>query len=213
MQSRRFVYVEDLADGVALGLERRRHQPRLQPRQRRERDDQADRRDGPGADRQRRDRPHAGPPGRLRRQGRLAASARERSSAGRPPRRSPRACAATSSGAASRRKLTAEREAGAVIPGRRARRRGQAPPDPDHLGRHRRGPRPSGARGRPRVQGRGPGRAGLDRQRPARDGPDPHQDAARELGVHVPLGAVAVRLPVRAVHVLRADALAGASGC
>ena len=60
MQSRRFVYVEDLADGVAARAQRRRRQSRLQPRQRRERDDQADRRDGPGADRQRRDRLHAG---------------------------------------------------------------------------------------------------------------------------------------------------------
>ena len=49
----------------------RRGQPRLQPRQRRDRHDQADRRDDQGADGRRRDRPHAGPPGRLRRQGRV----------------------------------------------------------------------------------------------------------------------------------------------
>ena len=40
------------------------------------------------------------------------------------------------------------------------------------------------------------------------DGMVPDQDAARELGVHVPLGAVVVRLPVPAVHVLRAHAVA-----
>ena len=37
--------------------------------------------------------------------------------------------------------------------------------------------------------------------------PDPH--AARELGLHVPLGPVVVRLPVPAVHELRADQVAG----
>ena len=84
-------------------------------------------------------------------------------------------------------------------------------PGPDHLRRHRRGPRPARARGRARVPRRGSRRAGLDRQRPAGDGPDPDQDPARELGVHVPLGPVAVRPPVQAVHVLRADALAGAA--
>ena len=61
-------------------------------------------------------------------------------------------------------------------------------PGPDHLGRHRRGPRPPGPRGRPRVQGRGPRRPGLDRQRPAGDGRRPDQGAARELGVHVHAG-------------------------
>jgi len=40
-------------------------------------------------------------------------------------------------------------------------------------------------------------------QRAPGDGPDPDQDAARELADHVPLAALAVRLPVHAVHVLR----------
>ena len=53
----------------------------------------------------------------------------------------------------------------------------------------------------------------VDRQRAAGDGPDADQGAARELGVHVPLGAVAVRHPVLAVHVLRADPVAAPSGC
>ena len=48
-------------------------------------------------------------------------------------------------------------------------------PGPDHLGRHRRGPRPARARGRARVPGRGSRRPGLDRQRAARDGADPDQ--------------------------------------
>ncbi len=42
-QSRRFVYVEDLAEGVAVSLADVRHEPGLQPGQRRKRDDQADR--------------------------------------------------------------------------------------------------------------------------------------------------------------------------
>ena len=50
-----------------------RRQPRLQPRLRRVGHDQADRRDDPGADRRRRDRLHARPPRRLRRQDRLLA--------------------------------------------------------------------------------------------------------------------------------------------
>ena len=44
-------------------------------------------------------------------------------------------------------------------------------------------------------------------------GAGPDQGPARELGVHVPLGAVAVRPAVPAVHVLRADAVAGHAGC
>ncbi len=77
-QSRRFVYVEDLADGVALGLNDGCDQPRLQPRQRRERDDQADRRDRPVADRRCRDRGHARSARRLRWQGRLQQARRAR---------------------------------------------------------------------------------------------------------------------------------------
>ena len=48
----------------------RRQEPRLQPRQRRERDDQADRGAGSGVARRRRDRVHARAPGRFQRQGR-----------------------------------------------------------------------------------------------------------------------------------------------
>ncbi len=98
-----------------------------------------------------------------------------------------------------------------VIPGRRARRRGRPAQGPDHLRRHRRGPRPAGARGGARVQGRGPRRADLDRQRPAGDGDRAHAHPARELGLHVPVRALVVRLPVPAVHVLRADAVAVAA--
>ena len=47
MQTRRFVYVEDLADGVVRALEPRAAGPRLQPRRHGDRDDQAGRRDGP----------------------------------------------------------------------------------------------------------------------------------------------------------------------
>ena len=101
-QSRRFVYVEDLADGVARGARRRGGQPRLQPRQRRERHDQADRRDRQGSDRRRRDRPHAGAARATSAARSCAASGPSASSGGRRRRRSPRACAATWSGAASR---------------------------------------------------------------------------------------------------------------
>ena len=92
-------------------------------------------------------------------------------------------------------------------PGRRARRRVASAPRADHLGRHRRGPRPAGPGGGARVPRRGSRRSGGDRQRPAGDGLVPDQAAARELGVHVPLGALVVRLPVPAVHELRADPL------
>ena len=49
----------------------------------------------------------------------------------------------------------------------------------------------------------------LGRQRSPRDGAVDDRRAARELGVHVPLGAVAVRPPVPAVHGVPADPLAG----
>ena len=59
-QSRRFVYVEDLADGVALGLNDVATNRVYNLASERERHDQADRRARAGADRERRDRLHAG---------------------------------------------------------------------------------------------------------------------------------------------------------
>ncbi len=182
---------------------RRRREPGLQPRQRRERLDQADRRDRARGGRGRLDRVHAGATGRLRRQGGvLAARARgagvERRDAvqrGRPPLR----------GVAPRPGGRGGGSGG--DPGRRARRRGRTAQGPDHLGRHRRGPRPSGPGGGARVQGRGPRRPGLDRQRTAGDGDRAHARPARELRLHVPLRALVVRLPIPAVHEHRADAL------
>ena len=102
---------------------RRRVQPRLQPRQRRERHDQADRRDRPGADRRRRDRLHAGAARATSAARSSAARGPSASSGGPRRRRSPRACAGTWTGAASRPSTTAERGGGRRDPGRRARRR------------------------------------------------------------------------------------------
>ena len=61
MQSRRFVYVEDLADGVVAGLGDIAENRVYNLVQRRGRDDQADRRARPGDRRQHRDRLRAGP--------------------------------------------------------------------------------------------------------------------------------------------------------
>ena len=184
-QSRRFVYVEDLADGVALGAGRRRGQPRLQPGQRRERDDQADRRDGPGPDRRRRDRLHA-------RRARATSAARsclseraaQRAGVDAPRPRSPRASAGTSSGAGSRpRRPPSARRGG--DPRRRARRRGQAPPGPDHLRRHRRGPRsPARAVAREFTDEDPDAQVSIVNGLPAM-GPVLTKIAARELGLHV----------------------------
>ena len=63
MQSRRFVYVEDLAEGVVCGLADIAAQPHLQPRERCECDDSRDRGDGAGAGREYGDRVHAGAAG------------------------------------------------------------------------------------------------------------------------------------------------------
>ena len=125
---------------------RRGQEPRLQPGQRRERDDQADRGARPGALGRRRDRVRASAPGRLQRQGRHERAGRARAGMDGAHavcrRRQALRRVAPRPGRARRR------ERGRVgDPGRRARRRVAPPPDPDHLGRHRRGPRPSRARG------------------------------------------------------------------
>ena len=70
-QSRSFIYVEDLADGIVAGAQARGRRPHLQPLRRRGRDDPRDRRDGAGDDRRLRDRPHAAASRRLPRQGDL----------------------------------------------------------------------------------------------------------------------------------------------
>ena len=149
-QSRKFVYVEDLADGVALGLERRGGQPRLQPGQRRDGHDQADRRDDQGGlmgDVEIVYTPAR--PGDFG--GKVVSSERAERELG--------WTAATPFSEGVRRyvdwrleqaKAQADDGEAAVIPAGRARRRGQAAPGADHLGRHRRGPRPA----RPRAVAR-----------------------------------------------------------
>ena len=91
-------------------------------------------------------------------------------------RRSREGVAGTSSGGVSSERPPSSARPTRGDPGRRARRGGPAAQDPDHLRRHRRGPRPARPRGRPRVPRRGPGRTDLDRQRPARDGLVPDRD-------------------------------------
>ena len=130
---------------------RRRDQPRLQPRQRRERHDQADRRDRPGADR-RTSRSSTRRP--------VPATSAARSSRSERAERELGWTAATPFSEGVRRYVDWRREQAASCrvargrrgdPRRRARRRGAAAPGPDHLRRHRRGPRPAGPRGRARV--------------------------------------------------------------
>ena len=96
-QTRRFVYVEDLADGVVAALAPGGGEPRLQPRRRRERERARDRRRRAGARRRRADRAHRSARGRLP-GGNISgerAAHRARLEAATP---SSRACAATSSG-------------------------------------------------------------------------------------------------------------------
>ena len=115
-QSRRFVYVEDLAEGVALALSAARWRPTGSTTwPRRERDDQADRRERPGPHRRRRDRLHRGAPRRLRRQG---GDSSARGAGARVDRGHAvlGGCAALRRVAPGAGERTAEREAAAVIP-------------------------------------------------------------------------------------------------
>ena len=125
-QSRRFVYVEDLAEGVVAGAAPGGREPRLQPRRRRGDDDPRDRRGGSRPRRRHRassTRPAA--TGRLRRQGGLERARRSASSAGRAQH-------------PLRRGLS-------PLPRLAPRPRPSAAARPHPHRRHRRGPRPPGA--------------------------------------------------------------------
>ena len=111
LQSRRFVYVEDLADGVVRGLGPQAGGRVYNLVGDEERHGTRDRRRGRRPGRGRRDRPHRGPAPPTSPAPRSRAPARPRSSAGARRRRSRRACGATSLGTSRRRGV---RDAGAA---------------------------------------------------------------------------------------------------
>ena len=194
-QTRRFVYVEDLADGVVRALGAGGRGPHLQPGRRARRVDPRGRRDGARGGRGRRDPPRGGAQRRLpRRRGR------------RLPRR---ARARLEPGHRLRRRGTALRRLGP--PGRGGRapdaRRGRPAPAAQRA-RPGGGPRRPG--GHPRCCGLG--RAGRRRGAPRRRG-DGHGAAGRARVAHgarrggdAPAGRVAGRARLRADLRARATA-------
>ena len=81
-QSRRFVYVEDLADGVVRGARAGGREPHLQPRRQRGHEHRRHRRVGLRSHRRRRDRARPGPCRRLQRRARQRRAGRPRARVG-----------------------------------------------------------------------------------------------------------------------------------